>query len=284
MSYIIGQYNHTRNSEGDNAYINLITSGEALRRKGQTDSESSSSSFSSFDDECLKVSQFTHSEYYYFRCYVKRMSTQQVFNIKLVNYTHPTEITEEVEQYLKTVTIQGGNADEWVSVECIFNPVIQFDTILFELQRGLEDYRLGARYPLIAYQELGTINNIINTQIRSGSALLKIGVQSCPNLKMCINGEEIYSPRSGIYELRNGIIPISFFSVVNAAQENTSTMEDWMAEKGAQALQIEENVEAGIITREEANELYKEMRSSCFLNTSKSTIIDSFILDYMYEE
>ena len=200
MGYIIGQYNHNRNSGDDNSFIELITSGTAKRKQSQNDS--GSSSLIPFEDECIQISRgLLSSNYYYFKCYIKRLLTDQTFYVKLINYEDvPGENTE---QYIKTVTIRGGNPDEWVSFECIFHPVIQFDTILFQLQRTLDDYRTGTRYPKIAYQELGIINNIINTKIANNVNLLKIGVQSHPGLMMCINGEEIHASRSGIYEVKN---------------------------------------------------------------------------------
>ena len=282
MSYIIGQYNHNRGSGDDNSFIELITSGEAKRKQYQGDS-GGSSSVGTFQDECIQINRgLTTSNYYYFKCYIKRLISDQTFYIKLINYEDSAG--SQIDQYIKTVTVQGGKPDEWVSVEFIFHPIIQFDTILFQLQRTLDDYRTGTRYPKIAYQELGIINSIIDSKISNGITLLKIGVQSHPGLMMCINGEEIHSSRSGIYEMKNGVLPVSFFSVVNTAQENTTTMQTWMDYIGEQSILIEEEVEEGIITREEACNLYAGMPSTSFLNTSKKIEIDPFILDYMYEE
>ena len=285
MSYVIGQYNHNRNSGDDSSFIELVTEGTARRRQNQSDTGGGDMGLSPFEDECVQTTALSPSKYYYFRCYIKRMPSEQTFYVKLVNYD--TTVGGAPEQYLKTITIQGGIPDEWVSVDLVFHPVIQFDTILFQLQRSLEDYRSGTRYPLIAYQELGSINNIINSKIATGIKLLKIGVQSHPGLSMCINGEEIHTSRSGIYELKNGVMPANFFSVVNAAKEvneGTGSMKEWMANIGAISLDIEEQVEAGIITREQASEIYAAMSSKSFFDTSKTIEIDPFILDYMYEE
>lgn len=281
MSYVIGQYNHNRNSEDDRTFIDLITSGTARRRDSRSDSGTGTTS-ALFQDECLQVGNLFPSEYYYFRCYIKRLSTQQTFYIKLVNYDD-TEV-ESVEQYIKTITVQGGNPDEWVSVEFIFHPIVQFDTVLFQLQRTLDDYRSGTRYPIIAYQELGIVKDLISLKIGNQVNLLKIGVQSHPGLMMCINGEEIHASRSGIYELKNGTISVNFFSVVNAAKEEGNEMQTWMEGVNAQSILIEEEVEAGIITREQASEMYKNILSTCFIGTSKIIEIDPFTLDYMYEE
>ena len=281
MAYILGQYNHNKDSGDDGAFIDLITSGTVRRRQNQSDAGVIGSSLDPFKDECIQLGNLSTSEYYYFRCYIKRLPSEQIFYVKLVNYDVST--TNNVEQYIKTITIQGGEPDEWVSVECIFHPIVQFDCILFQLQRTLDDYRVAARYPKIAYQELGTINDIIAMKIKSDIKLLKIGVQSHPGLVMCINGEEIHTSRSGIYEIKNGILPVTFFSVVNAASENATTMQDWMDSIGSQSVAIEEAVEAGTMTRDEATARYEAMTNRSFLGTLKTIEIDPFTLDYMYE-
>ncbi len=282
MSYIIGQYNHNRDSGDDSSYISLITEGTARRRQNQGDVGVISSSLDIFSDECLQTTLLSPANYYYCKCQIKRLSSEQIFTIKLVNYE--TTSTNNVEQYLKTITIQGGQPNEWVNVEFIFHPVVQFDSILFQLQRGLDDYRVAPRYPKIAYQELGVINNIIPMQIRNNITLLKIGVQSHPGLVMCINGEEIHTARSGIYEMKNGILPVSFFSVVKAAQENTNTVQLWLDSVGQQSMIIEEELAEGLITPEQAANAYAAIDNQSFLSTSKTVKIDPFILDYMFKE
>lgn len=281
MAYIVGQYNHNKDSGDDGSYIDLITSGTVRRRQNQSDSGVIGSSLDPFKDECIQLGNLSTSEYYYFRCQIKRLASEQIFYVKLVNYD--ASASGSVEQYIKTITIQGGKPDEWVSVECIFHPIVQFDCILFQLQRTLDDYRIAARYPKIAYQELGIINDVIGMKIASDTKLLKIGVQSHPGLVMCINGEEIHTSRSGIYEIKNGVLPVNFFSVVNAAKENTTTMQDWMNDIGSQSVAIEEAVEAGTMTRDQATARYEAMNNRSFFGTSKTVEIDPFILDYMYE-
>lgn len=279
MSYIIGQYNHSMNSGDDSEYINLITSGTPRRYQAQGDSEAGLN-VSLFEDECIQVNELSSAKYYYFKCQIKRLSSTQVFTVKLINYNG----NSEQEQFVKTVTVQGGNVDEWVNVEFIFHPLNNFDTILFSLQRNLDDYNGNLRYPKIAYQELGSINNIINSKVKNGVSLAKLGVQSSSNLVMCINGEEIHTPRSGVFEIKNGVISIDFFSVVNAAKEVGTELSTWTQEIGTQCKIIEEQVAAGEITREQANAMLKNIQSKSFLNTTKKIEINSFVLDYMYED
>ena len=256
MGYIIGQYNHNRGPASENEFITLIN-GTAKQKETQSNIEVFGDSMS-FLNECLQAeSNFNSNNYYYFRCFIKKSMdlNSQRFTIKLIKYNADTE-QENMEQYIKSITVEPGNG--WVSMECIFNPVIdEFDTILFQLQRVAEDYSGNPRTAVIGYQELGIIRNIIPSKIEEVN-LLKLGVQSRPGLQMCINGEEIHTSRSGIYEIRNGVIPVTFFSVVSAAEENTSDLDDWKAG----------NPQA----------------SQSFTNTSKTINIDAFILDYMYEK
>lgn len=277
MSYIVGQYNHTSASADDSSFITPIISGIADRRQNNGDSESSNLNL--FTDECVRGLNLVASKYYYFRCQIKRMIDEQRFTIKLVNFNETS--TGSVEQFIKTIVIQGGEREEWVNVEFIFHPVIAFDTILFQLQRNITDYRDMIRYPKICYQQLGSINNIITTKVKDGATLLKIGVQSHPGLSMCVNGEEIRISRTGIFELRNGVLPINFFSVTNPASEDTATVVDWEMEIN----QLIENIENDpTLSPVEKEARYRAITSECFFGTSKTYTIDAFTLDYMYED
>ena len=202
------------------------------------------------------------------------MVMPQTFSIKLINYNNSA-----IEQFIKQVTVQGGNREEWVSVELIFHPLISFDTILFQLQRTSEDYQTMVRYPKIDYQQLGSINNIINSKIGNKVSLLKIGVQSHPGLTMCINGEEIHISKTGIFEIKNGLVPVDFFSVTNAALESTSAVDDWKTSINQQIENIENDPS---LTPQQKEAAYRAINSSCFFGTTKTYKIDAFTLDYMY--
>jgi hypothetical protein len=284
LSYIIGQYNHTSTIGDDSSYITPIKSGVVARRGNPGDMGVIGGSLNPFVDECITGLNLSPYEYYYFRGQVKRMTDSQVFTIKLVNYESTG--TEEVEQFVKQVTIRGGDREEWVSVEFIFHPVAQFDTILFQLQRTIADYRQFARTPKIAYQQLGVINSIINSKIANGVSLLKIGVQSHPGLTLCVNGEEMHVSRSGIYEVKNGVLPVNFFSVVNAAEElnqdasDATSVEGWKAQVNAAVEEIENDP---TLTIEQKEARYKAIDCKCFFSTTKIYKIDPFILDYMYD-
>lgn len=284
MAYIIGQYNHNSSSDDDSSFITPITSGIVSRRNNSGDMGVGSGSLNPFTDECITGLNLSSSGYYYFNCQIKRMTSPQTFTIKLVNFDETT--IGSVEQFIKQITIRGGDREEWVTVEFIFHPVVSFDTILFQLQRTIEDYREFARYPKIDYQQLGIINNIINLKVGNDISLLKVGVQSHPGLTLCINGEEIHISRSGIFEVKNGVIPVKFFSVTNPAIEinqdihDESSVEGWKVKINQEVEDIENDPS---LTPAEKEARYKAINSACFFGTDKKYEIDAFTLDYMYD-
>lgn len=286
MAYVVGQYNHNNASSGDADFFSAVMDGTVDRRKVATDSGTTGTTVGLFTDECITGLNLVTSKYYYFRCQIKRMTKEQIFTIKLVNYE--TIGVNAVEQFIKQVTIGGGDPNEWVSVEFIFNPVIQFDTILFNLQRTIDDYRTMVRYPKIAYVQLCSLNNLITMMnLRDNVQLLKIGVQSRPGLAMCINGEEIHMSRTGIFEIKNGVIPVVFFMVVNPAEEVNKDVSDstavvgWEADVTEQIKQIEAHDDWTDMKKEEEIAL---IQSKCFFGTPKKYAVDSFTLDYMYSD
>lgn len=270
MSYILGQYNKNKTVHDDNIFMTLITEGDA-RRKAVSSDTGVIGSGSLFEDECIYIpSNLEISKTYYFHGKIKRMLTAQVFDIKIINYDAEGE--DYLEQYIKTVTVGAGDPHEWVDIEFMFTPLATFDTILFQLQRSVVDYREEIRYPVIAFQELSQIENLISSRIKAGVRLIKIGVQSRPGMMICLNGEEIHIPRSGIYEIKNGIMSVNLFSAINSAKEETDVVVDWMQE-------INDAYDQSTTEEERKN-----IRSRCFFDSSKSRTIDSFTLDYIYEE
>lgn len=217
---------------------------------------------------------FNNNNNYYFHGKIKRMNSNQVFTIKLVNFS-----SNDLEQYIKKVTVGGGDPHEWVDIEFVFKPYSTFDTILFELQRTAEDYSDEVRYPIIIYEEVSLINNMIIRKVGSGIELLKIGVQSVPGLLMCINGEEIRTSRSGIYELRDGVINVNFFSVVAAAQETTTELETTINTVNEQW-----DVANALPTPTQRAQEKAAIGSKNLLGTTKTREIENFVLDYLYKE
>ena len=266
MAYILGQYNKNRDVHDDNDYMTLITNGSAERKAASSGILEEDDN--PFVDECVKIpSTLEVFKNYYFHGKIKKLKDPQTFHIKLGNFE---DGEERIEQYVKTLTIPGG-ANGWVDVEFVFTPMATFDIILFDLVRTIDDYRTATRYPVIAYQELSQIENLITRKIKaSGTSLIKIGVQSRPGLMMCINGEEIRTSRTGVYELKNGTILVTFFSITAAAQETTTEMKEWMDQVDEELADHGSGLES--------------VHSNCFFGTTKERTIDSFTLDYMYRE
>lgn len=275
MAYILGQYNKNKTDPSD-FFMTLITTGTVRRREVSGGDETGALS-GMFSNECIQTQRMAVTNNYYFHGKIKRMASPQVFQIKLVNYSATPE--EDIEQYIKTVTIADGNPDEWVDVEFCFTPYSDFDTILFDLKRTPDDYRVETRYPLIIYEEFSLINNIIPNIIRNGVSLIKFGLQSRPGLLMNINGEEIRTNRSGVYELQNGIILVTSFSVVAGGQETNSVVDNHMARMDRE---WEAANRISDVTQREAAKA--AIGCVCCFNNPKTRSIDSFTLDYLYRE
>ena len=239
--------------------MSFITNGDPIRVPEQSDTGIMGIKTSNpFFNEGIRVSLLEASKNYYFHGKIKRnVSETQVFYIYLIN-EQDTSLTAN-QQFLKTITIQSGTG--WVDIELIFTPFVNFDTILFKLQRSVVDYDVNTcRYPTIIYQELSEINNLLTfLNIKS---LYKMGVQSRPGFLMCINGEEIRTGRSGIYELKDGFITINFFSAV-AAADDPDNLE-----------QLMESMVDSTLTNS---------ASVCLFNRLTKRTIDNFSLDYVYK-
>lgn len=265
MSYALGQYNYRRGSDSFN-FLTEITSGEALLKQTGEDQGVGGDSVT-FYNPCVRVASLNTNTHYYFHGKIKRMASEQIISIKLINYNKSG--SEKVEQFIKTVVIAPGIETEWVDIEFIFTPYMTFDTILFELRRTEEDYRIETRHPKLIYIELSVINNLV-TEIMDNKSLIRIGVQSRPGAMMCINGDEIRVLRTGIYEIRNTNIMINFFSVINPAEY-------------ARLDEVIESVNAAwaAATTEEER---RNVKSRCLFGMPKTRLIDSFTLDYLYRE
>ena len=274
MAYILGQYNKNKNVADDSIFMTLITEGNVRRRDSQSDIGVSGGGIN-FSNECIQIpSLMLNTNNYYFHGKIKRMRTDQTFYIKLVNYD-----SNEIEQYLKAITVGAGDPNDWVDIELVFTPYINFDCILFDLQRTISDYAEEVRYPIIIYEELSLINNLIVRKIGDGVKLIKLGVQSRPGLLLCINGEEIRVAKNGIYELKNGVITVNFFSVISAADETTTIMETTMS-----SINTAWNAADALPIARERESAKSAIGSRSLLNTNKKRVIDSFTLDYLYRE
>ena len=253
-------------------------------------------------DEALKIN-LTAGDHYYFHGRIRKMPWTQVFDIKLYNNESSADVKT---QYIKTITVEtGGNIEEeqnnreenWVDIEFIFTPQFKFTHLVFLLQRTSNDFSSnfnnGGRPAIIAYQEISKINNVISNDqvldVPPKTGLIKIGIQSRPGLLMCINGEEIRISRIGIYELKNGIMTTTFFSVCGKCPDKDKTGEisegQW---RGIDAWTDDINAKMKEILQTPdplaANYDREQLKSQSFVHPDYkgSREIPSFTIDYLY--
>lgn len=287
-TYNVGQYNHIKDATGDDwIFMTDITEGTSscIVQTGfdleVSSSESSSSSSFTFQDSGLKYSNgFQAGQTYYFRCDIKRNISPQDFSIKLIKYSSETN-TVLLEQFIKKISVKPNHTD-WVTAEFIFSPIVSdFDIILFQLNRNMKNID---KVPVIAYAQLSLVKNAIPNMVGSDKKLKKIGVQSHPGLLLCLNGEEIRLSRTGVFEVRNGIVSVDSFSVACAAIDDTTEIRTWEdgIDSGIKAILNDKSYEDED-TREEAIKDYENsITGNNFIALSKTISIDSFALDYMY--
>ena len=289
-SYILGQYNNLAGPDSNETFMTLMTNGECGRCQLIDNSQAIGISF---QDECLRTpgenNFFKTNGYYYFHGKIRRMSNLQSFNIKMINVSNNSsqgdgyKVFTRVgtdEQFIKTIVIPAGVIEEeddrrenenWIDISFCFVPLMNFNCIAFELTRTTEDYYTGVRYPKIIYEEISIVNNLISKKLEDGVSFIKIGVQSRPGFLMNINGEEIRTNRSGIYELKNGLVLVSAFSAVSSSKFKTN---------------IVENTEISIKNDLKNPEKGPEKTASVSLVDSSDTrerYIDGFTLDYLYK-
>lgn len=266
-NYILGQYNHKINAE-EKWMSPLKTGVFSIVVQTPLDKEvfSNEMFIEGFEDPALFFSEsLLLGETYYCHYKIKRLNSNQKFTIKLIetekNSDNDIYIIKDSmpEQYIKTINVQQGLDSEWVDVEFTFTPQAQnFNTILLSLSRTADDFldNTEKRIPVIAFLEVSIIKNILQsiTNNQNNFNLLKMGIQSRPGLKMCINREEISIGRTGIYEIKNGEIKITFLSFITPATNKT-------------------------------NEELKNITSSkSFLNeVSENRPFDGFTIDYIYD-
>jgi hypothetical protein len=277
MGYIVNQFNQPAIGLSDPAsldnlvYMTQLTEGTAKRRISTVSDI--------FFDECVQTT-LVKNENYYFHSKIKKLSTEQVFDIYLVDYAMDDTRT----QYLKTITVDTATTTgEYYDFHIVFSPLIDFNCILFELKRIDADYNPATRrYPVIVYEELSRINNMIDSKIGAGIRLVKIGIQSRPGMINSINSEEIHVGRTGIYEIKNGIITIDTLSMINTAIEDSNGTNPIRNPETGQIMTLGDYL-FYLATLTDVTTL-GNTNSSCIFANSKLRAIESFTLDYMYKE
>lgn len=289
MNYRIGQYNHLKSSEIEdtNKFIEVIKSNEIQAKpyKISTSSDSEDSGISTINrtEKCIKLmggsgtNSFDSTTIYYLHAKIKRLNSNMTIYVKLANTANKNSPT----QYLRTINIKGGNTSEWYDFEIIFKPIANFDCVVFQLQRTNEDYTAdGYRNLVILYEELSKVQNFKANLTENN--IIKLGVQSRPGLLMCINGQEIHVGRSGIYEIRNGIVYVDFFSIIKAAEEEEGEIKG-LYRKGNNLEELLKKLASGDKELDAPVDDSEDTDSDCIFNHPKKRTINTFTIDYMYE-
>lgn len=128
-------------------------------------------------------------------------------------------------QLLKKVSLEA-NQLETAQIQLVVNPQhnTDYNAILFEIVRTTEDYGTLDNQGAIVVKnaELYSFVNQLNADNNEVAA--KVGVKGKPGQILCLNGEQIFIGRSGVYEVLCGI-DISFIGV---GPSDTPTVIDYI--------------------------------------------------------
>ena len=156
---------------------------------------------------------------YYLRFEVaQRADLPQDFIVKLKS----DEVSVDNVQEVRRLSVKKGTGR--TTFELIFNPNSTYNQIVFELERLADDFYLSngdgksGRIMNVNILSFERITNVITgylSQHYSGlTSLKKIGIQGPPGMMFVIDGEEIKIGRSGIYELYNDNINITYIGFI----------------------------------------------------------------------
>lgn len=210
MSYNIGQLRRNQ----INSYSTALSYRQDLIRN--------ENSIIDFYDQCMYLSgaNIVSSIYSY---YLKFEVTQlpeviQEFSIKLQS----DEVTVDNIQNIRSFVVKQGLGT--TTFELIFTPNSNYNQIIFELKRMALDFYTdngdgtSGRIMNINILQFDRVINVISSYLAKNfpgmTSLKKIGIQGPPGLLFCIDGEEIRIGRSGIYELYNEDITISYIGFI----------------------------------------------------------------------
>lgn len=286
MSYSIGQYNHV-SGKSKESFLNLLSTGyQATRYPAVVNSGVTSLTEEyPFDEECLcytgAVNEgFLAANTYYLHCRILQLDTNQTFNIKLV-HMNPKQGEEDEIQFLKRIVVQKNNlgdaiyneetkqveiipGNNWVDLELVFTPVINFDCLVFDLNRSIHAGDFSdktLRYPCIIFNELSIVQNPLEHFNSEDYNVIKIGVQSHPGLFMSINNEPIKIGKSGTYELRSELLKgINSFSVLEAAYD---------ADLDSDQYTLAEKMTAQILIQRKEPVLYRSIQTGNIITVSE---------------
>lgn len=210
MSYQIGQLRRNQIS----SYSTALSYQQGLIKN--------ENSIIDFYDQCMYLSgaNIVSSIYsYYLKFEVTQLpEVTQEFSIRLQS----DGVTVDNIQNIRSFVVKQGVGT--TTFELIFTPNSNYNQIIFELKRLALDFYTdnsdgtSGRIMKIKILQFDRVINVISSYLAKNYAgmttLKKIGIQGPPGLLFCIDGEEIRIGRSGIYELYNEDINISYIGFI----------------------------------------------------------------------
>lgn len=210
MAYQIGQLRRNQIS----SYSTALSYRQGLIRN--------ENSIIDFYDQCMYLSgaNVVSSIYsYYLKFEVTQLpEVTQEFSIRLQS----DEVTVDNIQNIRSFVVKQGLGT--TTFELIFTPNSNYNQIVFELKRLALDFYTdngdgtSRRIMKIKILQFDRVTNVISSYLAKNypgmTSLKKIGIQGPPGLLFCIDGEEIRIGRSGIYELYNEDIAISYMGFI----------------------------------------------------------------------
>ena len=161
---------------------------------------------------------------YYLRFTVKQKNSVQNFSLQLQN----SDNSQTIEDY----TVPAGTGS--TTFDIVFTPNSTYNLIVFVLARTAEDYNIieNSQYGRIMditvnENNIYLMTNIIDTLASTYglTELIRIGIQGPTGLMMSINGEQIKVGKTGIYELNDINIKITYLGF--ALKENALNIDGY---------------------------------------------------------
>jgi len=155
---------------------------------------------------------------YYLKFEVTQSETwAQDFTVTLIN----GELTEDNTQEVKILSVPKGVGT--TTFELIFHPNSTYNEIVFDLSRIVADFYqenddgTEGRVMNVTVDAFAIVDNLVttlSTLYDDLTELKKIGIQGPPGMMFVVDGEEMRIGRTGIYELYNDDITISYLGFV----------------------------------------------------------------------
>lgn len=221
MAYNIGQFRRTSNI---NDYYEDISNDFVIQYFQERLSELTSTVFfeNAYYDFSNTGNKMNKQNYYYLNFSVKKMNSIQNFYLKLKNLTQSDDdFSDNNEQIIAEFTVpQSTIEDDWADFEIIIAPNKTYGQLYWDLRRTISNDYLSTsdmqvegaigRKMTIVINQFAIIKNIV----KDINKIVKIGVQGPPSLLMCINGEQIRIGKTGIFEINEDNVSISFVGFI----------------------------------------------------------------------